>query len=349
MPLRPAAAARTSSITPTRTGASFSSSATWAALRHCLIPPVCASSLAVAGLHVTTPRVRPRPRDAALSARAGPASPAGRRPASIRVASSCRRRWAPAQSGRALPPITDGDHARHRRASGPGHRQAGGQEDRSGEPRQGLLRSCPRRTRREYRRANRGVPRDRPVAASYCSATPAGIRPRSLTGMPWAFAHARMLPLRWRADVVRAGRRCCPRPALRACSTKGASPSRNFRAFLLLRSISYSEPPIPNRNVSSAGLPSRSSSSATAILVAIPASMTARSYLHGTDRVSYRGSPTPRLMPRRNRANSPQATLAPAEVAFHRLRGGLADLARRDLTRRRRHMTFRSASCSWFC
>jgi hypothetical protein len=36
------------------------------------------------------------------------------------------------------------------------------------------------------------------AAAWYCSATlaVAGMRPRSLTGMPLAFAHARMSPLR---------------------------------------------------------------------------------------------------------------------------------------------------------
>jgi hypothetical protein len=45
------------------------------------------------------------------------------------------------------------------------------------------------------------------VAASYCSATLAGMRPRSLTGMPWAFAHARMSPLRSSADEIRPVRR----------------------------------------------------------------------------------------------------------------------------------------------
>ena len=56
------------------------------------------------------------------------------------------------------------------------------------------------------------------VAASYCSTTLAGMRPRSLTAMPCSFAHARMSPLRSRLDGVRTGRRRCPRPALRACS-----------------------------------------------------------------------------------------------------------------------------------
>src|SRR5260221_7252711 len=50
---------------------------------------------------------------------------------------------------------------------------------------------------------------------------------------------------------------------------KGVSWLRNARAFLLLRSISYSAPPKPNRTVSSAGPPSRSSSSATVTLCAI--------------------------------------------------------------------------------
>ena len=34
------------------------------------------------------------------------------------------------------------------------------------------------------------------MAASYCSATLAEIRPRSLTVMPWSFAHARMSALK---------------------------------------------------------------------------------------------------------------------------------------------------------
>jgi hypothetical protein len=45
------------------------------------------------------------------------------------------------------------------------------------------------------------------VAAWYCSATLTGMRPRSLTAMPWVFAHARMSPLRSRADEVRTVRR----------------------------------------------------------------------------------------------------------------------------------------------
>jgi hypothetical protein len=43
------------------------------------------------------------------------------------------------------------------------------------------------------------------AAAWYCSTTLAGIRPRSLTAMPWSFAQARISPLRWRAG--RAARR----------------------------------------------------------------------------------------------------------------------------------------------
>jgi len=59
-----------------------------------------------------------------------------------------------------------------------------------------------------------------PVAAWYCSITLAGIRPRSLTAMPWSLAHARTSPLRCRPAGVRAARRAGPRPALRACSTR---------------------------------------------------------------------------------------------------------------------------------
>jgi hypothetical protein len=50
----------------------------------------------------------------------------------------------------------------------------------------------------------------------------------------------------------------------------GTSPLRSLVAFRLLRSISYSVPPIPNRTVSSAGLPSRSSTKVTIVFLAIP-------------------------------------------------------------------------------
>ena len=54
------------------------------------------------------------------------------------------------------------------------------------------------------------------MAASYCSTTLAGMRPRALTATPCSFAHVRIPPLRSRLDTVRPGRRRCPRPALRA-------------------------------------------------------------------------------------------------------------------------------------
>src|SRR6266487_4508813 len=47
------------------------------------------------------------------------------------------------------------------------------------------------------------------AAAWYCSITLAGIRPRSLTVMPWSLAHARTSPLRCRPAEVRA----VPRPS----------------------------------------------------------------------------------------------------------------------------------------
>src|SRR5215468_3046480 len=132
--------------------------------------------------------------------------------------------------------------------------------------------------------------RQDPLAASYCSTTLAGMRPRPLTAMPWPLAQARMSPLRCRLDDVR-GRRC-PRPALRACSTKGASCLRNARAFFLFRSISYCVRPTANRTVSSAGPPSRSSSSATVIFFAIPVSLIALGYLHVQDQLLYSGPAT---------------------------------------------------------
>ncbi len=107
------------------------------------------------------------------------------------------------------------------------------------------------------------------VVASYWAATLAGIRPRPLSSMPCAFAQARMSRLRRRLAAVLTARRGIF-PALRACSMNGASCDRSRAAFLELRSISYSAPLIPNRRVSSAGLPSRSSCNVTLVLLAIP-------------------------------------------------------------------------------
>jgi hypothetical protein len=73
--------------------------------------------------------------------------------------------------------------------------------------------------------------------------------------------------------------------AHKAAPTGAPKCLRNAAAFLLFRSISYSAPPTPNRTVSFAGPPSRSSSRATVIFVAIPTSMTAMGYLHRTDQL----------------------------------------------------------------
>src|SRR6266516_4344097 len=62
----------------------------------------------------------------------------------------------------------------------------------------------------------------------------------------------------------------------------GASLLRNAAAFFLLRSISYSALSTPNRTVSSAGPPSRSSWSSTVIFCAITASWLYWGYLHRT-------------------------------------------------------------------
>ena len=107
------------------------------------------------------------------------------------------------------------------------------------------------------------------MAASYWAATLAGIRPRSLSSIPRACAQARMSRLRRRLAAVRTARRGIF-PALRACSMNGASCDRSRAAFLELRSISNSAPLIPNRSVSSAGPPSRSSCNVTLVLLAIP-------------------------------------------------------------------------------
>jgi hypothetical protein len=158
------------------------------------------------------------------------------------------------------------------------------------------------------------------VVASYCCTTLAGMRPRPLTAMPCSFAQARMSPLRCRLEVVR-GRRC-PRPALRACSMNGASCLRNAAVCLLFRSISYSVPPTANRTVSSAGPPSRSSSSAMVIFVAIPASLIALGYLHRT-----RSTAMPRYPPRAScqpahRCTRPAAQCPAPVAAWARIAAG---------------------------
>jgi hypothetical protein len=73
---------------------------------------------------------------------------------------------------------------------------------------------------------------------------------------------------------------------------------RNAAAFFLLRSISYSAPPKPNRTVSSAGPPSRSSSSATVTLCAISPPPQWRFDLHRTQPVSPPPAATPQITPR---------------------------------------------------
>ena len=72
----------------------------------------------------------------------------------------------------------------------------------------------------------------RPRAASYCSTTLAGMRPRSLTARPCCFAQARISPERCRLAAVRPPRRAGARPALRPCSMYGASTLPNAAAFL---------------------------------------------------------------------------------------------------------------------
>ena len=94
-----------------------------------------------------------------------------------------------------------------------------------------------------------------------------------------------------------------PRPARRACSMNGASFLRNAAAFFLFKSISSSAPPTANRAVSTAGPPSRSSSRATVIFVAIPASTTAPAACTLLIKPEARPHPTPPVLAARPRSN----------------------------------------------
>jgi hypothetical protein len=97
--------------------------------------------------------------------------------------------------------------------------------------------------------------RQRPVvAASYCSTTLAGMRPRALTAMPWSFAYARMprrghgLPLRGpiaAAVLVRPSGRA-RRTAPAACGTPGR-PSCSGRSRTPRRPARTARSPLPGR------------------------------------------------------------------------------------------------------
>jgi hypothetical protein len=76
------------------------------------------------------------------------------------------------------------------------------------------------------------------AAAWYCSATLAGMRPRSLIAIPWALAQARISLLCSRAEEGRTARRRGARPVSRAWPVKGARSLRSVLACFLLRSIS---------------------------------------------------------------------------------------------------------------
>ena len=112
------------------------------------------------------------------------------------------------------------------------------------------------------------------MAASYCSTTLAGMRPRSLTAMPWPLAHARISPLRSRRAAVRPGRCRCPRSALRACSMKVRAAYGRLGVLLVQIDLVLGAVQLePHRLIRRA--PIRSSASATVIFCAIPASLTA--------------------------------------------------------------------------
>jgi hypothetical protein len=83
-----------------------------------------------------------------------------------------------------------------------------------------LLGSAPSRRGRVDRRCI-SPGQDPWVAASYCSATVAGMRPRSLTMMPWSFVPARMSALRSRLDEVRPAVAVAPPASLTGVLDKG--------------------------------------------------------------------------------------------------------------------------------
>ena len=94
-----------------------------------------------------------------------------------------------------------------------------------------------------------GAVYQRPLPAVwYCSATLAGMRPRSLTARPCSFAQARMSPERWRLAAVCPGRRSWARPAL-PCSRNGASCLPNARRSW--RSGRFHSPSHPRRTARS--------------------------------------------------------------------------------------------------
>jgi hypothetical protein len=105
---------------------------------------------------------------------------------------------------------------------------------------------------------------------------------------------------------------------------KGAIFRRNAAAFFLLRSISYSVLPSPNRTVSSAGPPSRSSSSATVIFCAVPASPCC-------DRISYRTRSIARTRSPQHRQLPVTSVVALAQRHSARARRGRSGSSRRML------------------
>src|SRR5690349_16922114 len=79
------------------------------------------------------------------------------------------------------------------------------------------------------------------------------MRPWALTVMPWACAHARMLPLRSRLDAVRPPRAGLSPPGLAGMLDERCELAAQRRSVLLAQIDLYSAPSTPNRTVSSAG------------------------------------------------------------------------------------------------
>ncbi len=181
----------------------------------------------------------------------------------------------------------------------------------------------------------------------YCSITVAGIRPLAESATSLSVAHSRTWAEVAVGTAAALGRGLALREGLtrRACSTKPPKVFRSALAFLLLKSISYRTPSIPNRSVSTALPPSRSSTNVTDCCFAILRSLTTtpmfRSSLPGSrqpeDLSSRAQWPIP-LYERRLVGDMPQRIL-PTTVHHTRLYDPVSG-ARRNLLAPPANLTF---------
>jgi len=108
----------------------------------------------------------------------------------------------------------------------------------------------------------------------------AGMRPWALTVMPWACAHARMLPLRSRLDAVRPPRAGLSPPGLAGMLDERCELAAQRRSVLLAQIDLLLGAIDPESHRFIGRPPSRSSWSSTVIFCAIPDSWLRWRYLH---------------------------------------------------------------------